>query len=209
MKYNVFMFLKIAFIFCSLTVFLPWVWCYAAQVPETRGRIRSEPQALSGHGENFEVVLKYSPFKPGTDVPLVAYILDIATNEPIKGAVLSGSLSSGNESVSVEFKETKNDLPGAYRGTVRVQTDKPNSWLFDISLGEKSDLVAIDGFKADKDSQFLSHQTASEYKETGFVITLTPVRIVLLIAVFIGFQMAVIYFVRRRSVSGRSMKELR
>lgn len=196
MKYNKFMFLRIGFIFFCLTVFLPWG--YADQAPEKKGETGSGLQALSGHGENFEVVLKYAPFKTGTDVFLVVYVLDIATNEPIKGAVLSGSMSSGAEGLSVEFKEMEDELPGAYGGTVRVKTDKPNSWLFDISLGEKSDLIAIDGFITGDGSQSPSFQADSEHKETGFGITLTPARIGLLIAVFICLQMVIIYYVRRK-----------
>lgn len=196
MKYSKFMFLRIGFIFFCLTVFLPWG--YADQVSGTKGETGLGLQVLSGHGENFEVVLKYAPFKPGNDVSLVVYVLDIATNEPIKGAVLSGSMSSGAEGLAVEFKEMKNELPGAYSGSVRVQSDKPNSWLFDISLGEKSDLVAIDGFITGDGRQLPSRQTDSENKETGFGITLTPVRIGLLIAVFICLQVAIIYYVRRK-----------
>jgi len=196
MKYSKFMFLRIGFIFFCLTVFLPWV--YADQVSGTKGETGLGLQALSGHGENFEVVLKYATFKPGNDVSLVVYVLDIATNEPIKGAALSGNMSSGDDSLAVEFKEMKNELPGTYGGTARVKTDKPYSWLFDISLGEKSDLIAIDGFITGDGRQLPSRQTDSENKETEFEIVLTPVRIGLLIAVFICLQVVIIYYVRRK-----------
>lgn len=209
MKNSVFMLLTNSFLFFVLTFFLSGSEPSAAQATETKGAITSESQALSGHGENFEIVLKYFTFKPGNDISLVAYVLDKATNEPIKGATLSGSLSNGNESASVVFKETPKQLPGAYDGKVRVLTDKPYSWLFDVSLGEKSDLVAIDGFKAGEDSKSPPDQAVPENKETAYGIILTPVRIVLLIVVFIGFQAAVIYFVRRRFAHSMPGKELK
>ncbi|MDO9265437.1 MAG: hypothetical protein Q7U02_15820 [Desulfosalsimonadaceae bacterium] len=165
----------------------------------------SEVRTLSGLGENFEVILKFSSFEPGEEVPLTAYVLDSITNEPIKGAAISGGLSSGNASVSVVFKEAAHGLPGAYESKVRVLSDKPYSWLFDISLGEKSDLVAIDGFKAGKQDKGAPHPAA---KEADYAVKLTPAMVTVVAVAFALLQAAILFFVRRRLSPRTPAKDL-
>jgi hypothetical protein len=166
-------------------------------------------RALSGNGEYFEVILKISSFEPGGDVSLIAYVLDSTTNESIQGAVLSGGMSSGNESVSVAFTEASALLPGAYEGKVRVLSDKPYSWLFDISLGEKSDLVSIDGFKAGNGNKGAVDAAILEPKETSYTVKLTPARITVFVAAFMLLQAIILFFVRRRFSPRTPAKELR
>lgn len=122
----------------------------------------SDRISVSGHGDTFEVVLKFTPFEPGMEVPLTAYVLDTATNEPIHGAKVSGALSTGAESRNESFAEVAAGPPGAYEATVKVTGDEKVSWLFDVAAGDKTDLVAVDGFKAGGIGQ-----STSAHAETG------------------------------------------
>ncbi|MBI5593578.1 MAG: hypothetical protein HY881_24260 [Deltaproteobacteria bacterium] len=196
-------------LYCVLIVFLSGSISHANQPVAPTVQAGSELRSLSGHGENFEVILKFSSFKPGSDVFLTAYVLNSATNEPILGATLSGSLSSGSESLPVVFTETPQTLPGAYAGKVTVLSDKPYSWLFDVSLGEKSDLVAIDGFKAGEDSGATPRPAPLEPRKTGYEIKLTPAEIIALIAAFVVLQVAILFFARKRFTFGASEKDPR
>jgi hypothetical protein len=203
------LFCRTGFLICVVIIFLSGRESYANQPDAPTGKNLSTLRSVSGHGEIFEVILKFSSFKPGSDVSLIAYVLDGATNEPIQGATLSGGLSSGTESLTVVFTETSLALPGAYEGKVHVLSGKPYSWLFDISLGEKSDLVAIDGFKAGDDITGTPTTAALEPKETGYEIKLTPAVIVVFIAAFVVLQLAIFFFVRKRSTFTASTKDLR
>ena len=203
------LFCRTGILICVLIAFLSWRQCYANQPAAPTGKTGSVLRSLSGHGESFEVILTFSSFKPGSDVSLIAYVLDVATNEPIRGAALSGGLSSGTESLPVVFTETPNSLPGAYEGRAHVLSGKPYSWLFDISLGEKSDLIAIDGFKAGDDITGTSNPAALEPKETGYEIKLTPGIILVFIASFGVLQLAIFFFLRKRLTFSPSAKDLR
>jgi hypothetical protein len=109
--------------------------------------VGSDKISVSGRGDTFEVVLKYFPFEKGSDVPLTAYVLDIATNEPVSGAKMTGTLSTGAESHDVTFAELAAGLTGSYAASIKVEGGEKLSWLFDIAAGDKTDLVAVDGFK--------------------------------------------------------------
>lgn len=178
----------------------------AAAVPGS-----SELRSLSGRGDNFEVIVKFPPFTAGSGVSLTAYVLASDTNEPIRGATVLGGMSGGTQSLEVVFTEKPQPLAGVYTGTIRVESDKPYSWLFDIGLGDKSDLVAIDGFQADDKAKSPAPPApaAHEPGETGAGINLTPVEIVALIAAFAALQAAIIVFIRRRCTPGSSAKEPR
>lgn len=207
MKYFLNLFCWPYLFFCAIIGFLPESLAQANQSAAPTGQAGSALRSLSGHGENYEVILKFSSFKTGSDVPLTAYVLDSTTNEPVKGAILSGSMSSGSESLAVAFKATSGAIPGAYEGKVRVLSDKPYSWLFDISLGKKSDLVAIDGFKAGEDSRETPTPTSLQTKGTGYEIKLTPAKIAVFIAAFVVLQVAIVFFVRKRFPCSASPKD--
>jgi hypothetical protein len=213
MKYFAIMLCRLGLIFYALTGFTPFgvfgEESHDRQEAVSTEQTGSEVRTLSSHGEYFEVILKFSSFEPGGDVSLLAYVLDGTTNEPIQGAVLSGGMSSGNESVSVAFTEAPSALPGAYEGKVRILSDKPYSWLFDISLGEKSDLVSIDGFKAGNGNKGVIDAAILEPKETGYTVKLTPTRITVFVAAFMLLQAIILFFVRRRFSPRTPAKELR
>lgn len=198
MKYFLILFCRSALLFSALMLFGSGNDAHADQPAVPAAQTGAALQSLSGRGENFEVILKFSSFKPGDDVSLIAYILDSTTNEPVQGAALAGDLSNGTESLPVAFTEMSRNLPGAYSGKVRIVSGKPYSWLFDISLGERSDLVAIDGFKAGAENKGISRPAPSQAPATGYEIKLTPAKIVILLAVFVGVQVAIAYFLRKR-----------
>lgn len=208
MKYFLNLFRWPGLLFCALILFSAGK-VHANPPAAPAGQTGAELRSLSGLGENFEVILKFPSFKTGSDVPLTAYVLDSVTNEPIKGAALSGGMSSGSESITVTFKDTPESTPGAYAGQVRVLSEKPYSWLFDISRGEKTDLVAIDGFKAGGDSGGTPAQASLEQKETGDGINLTPAEVAVFIAAFVVLQVAIVLFVRKRYPPNASAKDPR
>lgn len=209
MKYFLNLFCWPGLLFCALILLFSEGNVRANPPAAPAGPASAALRSLSGQGENFEVILKFPSFKIGSDVLLTAYVLDSVTNEPIKGAALSGGMSSGSDSITVAFKQTPESTPGAYAGQVRVLSEKPYSWLFDISLGEKTDLVAIDGFKAGEVSGGAPAQASLEHKETGDGINLTPAEIAVFIAAFVVLQVAIILFVRKRYPSNASAKDPR
>jgi len=184
---------------------------HADQSAAAAAQASSEMRSLSGRGDNFEVIVKFAPFSAGSEVSLIAYVLASDTNEPIRGAIVSGGMSGGTESLEVVFTEKPQPLAGVYAATIRVAGDKPYSWLFDIALGDKSDLVAIDGFQAGDQEKSAAPPapTPHEPGETGAGINLTPIEIVALITAFAVLQAAIFVFIRRRCVSGSSAKEPR
>lgn len=193
----------------ALTLILFADSAHSAKVAPPTAQTAPEVQSLSGLGENFEVILKYSPFTSGNDVSLTAYVLDKTTNEPIKGAILSGSMSSGSASLNCTFTETSRLIAGAYQGTIRVVSDEPYSWLFDISLGDKNDLIAIDGFKPGGVSKGISAPVASEPKATSQGINLTVVEIITFISAFMVFQLLIFFFMRKRFLKTPATKDPR
>lgn len=209
MKYFLNLFYWPCLFFCTIIGFVPENIAQANQTAAPTGQAGSALRSLSGHGENYEVILKFPTFKTASDVSLTAYVLDSATNEPIRGAVLSGDMSSGSESLAVTFTATSQAMPGAYEGKVHVSSDKPYSWLFDISLGEKNDLVAIDGFKAGEDSKGAPVSASVKPKGTGYEIKLTPARIAVYIVAFIVLQVAIILIIRKRFTFNASTRDPR
>lgn len=204
---NLFLLCRPGLLFCLAIVFLAAGGAHANPAPPSAGPDAAEMQSLSGHGEYFEVILKYPPIALGSEAALTVYVLDGVTNEPVQGATVSGGMSSGTENISVPFTETAQPTAGAYQGKIRVESNEASSWLFDISLGEKSDLVAIDGFKAGEKAGTAAPASPAD-EESGSGIRLTPTAIALLLAVFAVLQ-AVIFIFIRRLTSGGSAKESR
>ncbi len=192
------LFLWPGLIFCAFIVVLFTHNAQATQPAPAIEQTGPAARSLSGNGENYEIILKYSPFTTGSDVSLTAYVLDKATNEPIQGASLSGSMSSGSESLPCVFTETSQSISGAYHGTIRVVSDEPHSWLFDISRGDKDDLIAIDGFRTGNESKGISAPVVIEPKEISHGIKLTVAEIVAFIAAFVVLQVAIFFFMRKR-----------
>lgn len=199
------------FFFCCFLIVLSAAGgAYGGQPASPTGPAAVEMQSLSGQGEHFEVILKFPfSFSIGSDVPLTAYVLDGATNEPVQGATVSGGMSSGTESIAVVFTEAAQPIAGAYQGKIRVVSDKPTSWLFDITLSEKNDLVAIDGFKAGEKSMASPAPAPPPAGKTGYNASLTPTAIVVLLAAFAVLQTAIFLFLRKKFTSGGSAKESR
>ena len=207
-----FLYYQPGLLFCLTLVFLTAGGVHANRQASPAGPAAAEMQSLSGRGGHFEVILKFPPLALGSEATLTAYVLDGATNEPVQGATVSGGMSSGTESITVPFTETARTLAGAvagaYQGEIRVASDEASSWLFDISLGEKSDLVAIDGFKAGQSSGPAAPAPQAD-EESGSGIRLTPAEIALLLAAFAVLQVAIFIFIRKRNTSGGSAKESR
>lgn len=104
--------------------------------------------AAVGDGVAFDAVLKFRPFEKGEQVALTLYLASSETNRPVSSASISGSLSNGESSTTIAFRAKEGGPPGAYSATVTPGSDSAMSWLFDITAGSESDLIAISGFKA-------------------------------------------------------------
>lgn len=104
--------------------------------------------AATGSGSSFEGILKYKPFIKGDKVELTLYLVSMESNRPITGATVSGSLSEGDKSTAVAFQSKANGPAGAYAATAIPSSDATMSWLFDVSAGSDSELIAIGGFKS-------------------------------------------------------------
>ena len=210
MKYGLDLFYRPASLFCSLMVFWAAGGAHGGQPMSPTGPSAAEMQSLSSQGEHFEVILKFpSSFSIGSDVALTAYVLDVATNEPVQGATVTGGMSSGTENITVPFTEAAQPIAGAYQGKIRVVSEKPSSWLFDITLGDKSDLVAIDGFNAGEKSTGPLDPAPPPAEKTGYDISLTPTAIVVLLVAFAMLQTAIFFFLRKKFTSRGSAEESR
>ncbi len=198
MKISLILFRRPGLISFALIVILFLGNAHATQPTPASEQTGPAARSLSGDGENYEIILKYSPFTTGMDVSLTAYVLDKATNEPIQGASLAGSVSTGSENLSCEFTETPQSITGAYHGTIRVESDEPYSLLFDISHGDKNDLIAIDGFKAGNESKGISLPVFLERKATGKGINLAVPEIIAFIAAIMVLQVVIYFFMRKR-----------
>jgi len=213
MKYGLNLLYRPALLFCSLICSLMVFWAadgaHGGQTVSPTGPAAAGMQSLSGQGEHFEVILKFpSSFASGSDLALTAYVLDGATNEPVQGATVSAGMSGGTESLTVPFTEAAQPIGGAYQGKIRVVSEE-SSWLFDITLGEKNDLVAIDGFKAGDKSTGAPGPAPPPAGKAGLDISLTPTAIVVLLAAFAVLQVAIFFLLRKKITSGGSAKESR
>jgi len=106
--------------------------------------------AVDGRGESFEGVLKFKPFDKGEKVDLVFYLLSLENNRAVAEAKVSATLSEGASSTEVAFVPKQGGPLGAYTATVTVADDKTRSWLFDVTAGDTSDLIAVGGFQAEE-----------------------------------------------------------
>lgn len=105
----------------------------------------SNMQSPWAQSENFELVVKYNPIEPGKETVLDIYLSDFATNAPIGNATISVSVS-GNDSLSALAGAEKN--PGLY--FVKMVFPKAGNYdlLFDITAGDKADLLEIKNIQA-------------------------------------------------------------
>ena len=104
--------------------------------------------AATGGGAAFDAVLKYKPFAKGEQVSLTLYLVSLETNRPVGDAAVSASLSEGDKSTTVAFQPKVGGPVGAYSATVTPESDATMSWLFDMTAGSDSELIAIGGFRA-------------------------------------------------------------
>jgi hypothetical protein len=104
--------------------------------------------AAAGSGAVFDAVLKYPPFGKGERVSVVLYLVSSETNRPVADATVIANLSEGDKSTTVAFQPNAGGPVGAYSATISPGSAVAMSWLFDVTAGSDSDLIAISGFKA-------------------------------------------------------------
>lgn len=154
--------------------------------------------AVSGNGSLFDAILKYRPFASGETVALTLYLVSAETNRPLTNAMVSASLSEGDQTLTVPFTPKSGGPVGAYSATLTPPTAAPMSWLFEVTADGESDLIGVTGFQARPPK---AHPAVSETSLQGDGIA--PPRRAVLIA--IGALLLVVAFAAGRMTARKEV----
>ena len=102
--------------------------------------------SVSAQSDNFELVLKFRAIDPGKMGTLEAYLSDFETNSPIANASIEVSLN-GHDSITVKVEAEKD--PGLYNINLIFPDSGTYDLLFDITAGEKADILVVHGIKVE------------------------------------------------------------
>ena len=97
--------------------------------------------------EQFEVLLRYAPLKPGADADMRLFLSDFATNAPIKGAKL---VFTSPEDPKLKFEVTEKG-PGEYLVETTFPAKKPYSLTVQVTVGNQADLLLLEGLVVGKE----------------------------------------------------------
>ena len=97
--------------------------------------------------EQFEVLLRYAPLKPGADADMRLFLSDFATNEPIKGAKF---IFTSPEDPKLKFETTEKG-PGEYLVETTFPAKKAYSMTVQVSAGAQADLLLLEGLVVGKE----------------------------------------------------------
>ena len=97
--------------------------------------------------EQFEVLLRYSPLKPGGDADMRVFLSDFATNAPIKGAQF---VFTSPEDPKLKFKTTEKG-PGEYLVETTFPAKKAYSLTVQVTAGDRADLLLLEGIAVGKE----------------------------------------------------------
>jgi len=154
--------------------------------------------AVSGNGSLFDAILKYRPFASGETVALTLYLVAAETNRPMANAMVSASLSEGDQTLTVPFTPKPGGPVGAYSATLTPPTAAPMSWLLEVTADGESDLIGVTGFHA---RPLNAHPAVGETSLQGDGIA--PPRRAVLIAV--GALLLVVAFVAGRMTARKEV----
>ena len=96
--------------------------------------------------DQFEVLLRYPPLKPGGDADMRFFLADFATNAPIKGARLAFTCP---EDPKLKFVVTEKG-PGEYLVETTFPAKKTYSLTAQIVAGPQADLLLLEGIAVGK-----------------------------------------------------------
>ena len=97
--------------------------------------------------EQFEVLLRYAPLKPGADADMSLFLSDFATNAPIKGAKF---IFTSPEDPKLKFETTEKG-PGEYLVETTFPAKKAYSMTVQVSAGAQADLLLLEGLVVGKE----------------------------------------------------------
>ena len=97
--------------------------------------------------EQFEVLLRYAPLKPGADADMRLFLSDFATNAPIKGAKF---IFTSPEDPKLKFETTEKG-PGEYLVETTFPAKKAYSMTVQVSAGAQVDLLLLEGLVVGKE----------------------------------------------------------
>jgi len=97
--------------------------------------------------EQFEVLLRYAPLKPGADADMSLFLSDFATNAPIKGAKF---IFTSPEYPKLKFETTEKG-PGEYLVETTFPAKKAYSMTVQVSAGAQADLLLLEGLVVGKE----------------------------------------------------------
>jgi hypothetical protein len=97
--------------------------------------------------EQFEVLLRYAPLKPGGDADLRLFLSDFATNAPVRGAKLT---FTSPEDPKLTFQTTEKG-PGEYLVETTFPAKKAYSLTVQVAAGQQADLLLLEGIAVGKE----------------------------------------------------------
>ena len=97
--------------------------------------------------EQFEVLLRYAPLKPGADADMRLFLSDFATNAPIKGAKF---IFTSPEDPKLKFETTEKG-PGEYLVETTFPAKKAYSMTVQVVAGSQADLLLLEGLVVGKE----------------------------------------------------------
>ena len=97
--------------------------------------------------EQFEVLLRYAPLKPGADADMRLFLSDFATNAPIRGAKF---IFTSPEDPKLKFETTEKG-PGEYLVETTFSAKKAYSMTVQVSAGTQADLLLLEGLVVGKE----------------------------------------------------------
>ena len=97
--------------------------------------------------DQFEVLLRYSPLKPGSDADMRLFLSDFATNAPVRGAKLT---FTSPEDPKLKFTATEKG-PGEYLVETTFPAKKAYSLTVQVVAGTQADLLLLEGIAVGKE----------------------------------------------------------
>ena len=97
--------------------------------------------------DQFEVLLRYPPLKPGGDADMRLFLADFATNVPIRGAKLTFTCP---EDPKLKFQATEKG-PGEYLVETTFPAKRAYSLTVQVVAGKQADLLLLEGIAVGKE----------------------------------------------------------
>ena len=107
--------------------------------------------------EQFEVLLRYAPLKPGAEADMRLFLSDFATNAPIKGAKF---VFTSPEDPKLKFETTEKG-PGEYLVETTFPAKKAYSMTVQVVAGERADLLLLEGLVVGQELPVAAAPTAA------------------------------------------------